>query len=118
MAERLASLPMYEIAETAAATDTWWTGIAGHFVGGTQLTFHEINVLRRRPDRLGKRDQIGILFRGLRGQRHVPREYNEAMFAIGRRAAQGKVLLDNRHSRTVLEIGLVQTVFSVKRVAD
>ena len=32
MAERLASLPMYEIAETAAATDTWWTGIAGHFV--------------------------------------------------------------------------------------
>ncbi len=31
MAERVASLPMYEIAETAAATDAWWTGIAGHF---------------------------------------------------------------------------------------
>lgn len=30
MAERVASLPMYDIPETAAATDAWWAGIARH----------------------------------------------------------------------------------------
>ena len=31
MAEPVASLPMYEIPETAADTDAWWTGLARHF---------------------------------------------------------------------------------------
>jgi ABC-type phosphate/phosphonate transport system substrate-binding protein len=31
MAERVASLSMYDIAETAAATDAWWGGLARHF---------------------------------------------------------------------------------------
>jgi ABC-type phosphate/phosphonate transport system substrate-binding protein len=31
MVERAASLPMYDIPETAAATDTWWAGIVRHF---------------------------------------------------------------------------------------
>jgi hypothetical protein len=31
MAERVASLSMYDIPETASATDAWWAGLAGHF---------------------------------------------------------------------------------------
>ena len=31
MAERVASLSMYDIAETAAATDAWWAGLARRF---------------------------------------------------------------------------------------
>lgn len=31
MVERVASLSMYDIPETEAATDAWWTGLAGHF---------------------------------------------------------------------------------------
>lgn len=31
MVERVVSLSMYDIPETAAATDAWWAGIAGHF---------------------------------------------------------------------------------------
>lgn len=31
MGERVASLPMYDLPETAAATDLWWMGLAAHF---------------------------------------------------------------------------------------
>ncbi|MDH5557730.1 MAG: PhnD/SsuA/transferrin family substrate-binding protein [Alphaproteobacteria bacterium] len=31
MADRVASLSMYDITETAAATDAWWAGLARHF---------------------------------------------------------------------------------------